>query len=105
MTVTAVSWEETEEQVTEEPHPFPVAAFLSHEREQCSATSGVIDTSCARILAGTRSFENFEVELKKHATPVEVVPAMKHFDLDLVMSRRVLAQSFSPLLWGRMFSC
>ena len=79
MTVTAVSWEETEEQVTEEPHPFPVAAFLSHEREQCSATSGVIDTSCARILAGTRSFENFEDELKKHATPVEVVPDNETF--------------------------
>ena len=80
---TVVSWEETEEQVTEEPHPFPVTAFLSHGTEKCSATSGVIDTSCARILAGTRSLENFEVELKKHANPVEVVPDNETFRFGL----------------------
>ena len=31
------------------------------------------------ILAGTHSFENFEVELKKHATPVVVVPDNETF--------------------------
>ena len=64
--VNVVDWKETEEQETEELHPFPVTTFLSHGREQCATTSGVIDT-CARTLAGTRWFEKFEVELKKHA--------------------------------------
>ena len=32
-----------------------------------------MDTACARTVSGTRGFENFEVELKRHATPVEVV--------------------------------
>ena len=77
--VKVVNWEETEEQMTEEPHPFPVTAFLTHRRERCSATSGGIDTACARTLAGTRWFENFEVELKRHATPVEVVPDSETF--------------------------
>ena len=34
----------------------------------------MIDTACGRTLAGTRWFEKFDVELKKHATNVEVVP-------------------------------
>ena len=32
--VKVVHWEETEEQVTEEPHPFPGTTFLSHGRER-----------------------------------------------------------------------
>ena len=60
--------------VTEESHPLLVTTCSSHGREQCGTTSGVIDTACARTLAGTRWFENFEVELNRHATPVEVVP-------------------------------
>ena len=68
--VKVVNWEETEEQVTDEPHPFLVTTFLSHVRERCGTTSGVIDTACARTLAGTGWFENVEVELKRHATPV-----------------------------------
>ena len=60
--------------VTEELHPFLVTTFSSPGREQCGTTSGVINTACARTFTGTRWFENFEVELKRHATPVEVVP-------------------------------
>ena len=66
--VEVVNWEETEE-----PHPFPVTTFLSHGREPCATTSSVVDTACARTVAGARWFEMFEVELKRHATPVEVV--------------------------------
>ena len=33
----------------------------------------MIDTACARALAGTHWFEDFEVELKRHATLVEVL--------------------------------
>ena len=40
---------------------------------------GVIDTACARTLARTRWFEKFEIELKRHATPVEVVPDNETF--------------------------
>ena len=36
--VKATNWEETEEQVTEEPHPFPVATFFLHGRERCVTT-------------------------------------------------------------------
>ena len=71
--VKVVNWEETEEEVTEEPHPFPVTTFLTHGRERCAIMSGVIDTACALTLAGTRWFEKFEVELTKYGTPVEVV--------------------------------
>ena len=39
----------------------------------------MIDTVCARTLAGTRWFEKFEVELKRHATTVEVVPDNETF--------------------------
>ena len=39
---------------TSRKDPFPVTAFLSHARERCSATIGVIDTGCARTLDGTR---------------------------------------------------
>ena len=74
-----VNWEETDEQVTQEIRPFPVTTFLSHGRERCATTNGVIDTACARTLAGTRCFEKFEVELKKHATPVELVPDIETF--------------------------
>ena len=54
-------------------HQFPIITFLSHGQERRATTSGVIDTACARTLAGTRWFEKFEVELKKHATPVGAV--------------------------------
>ena len=77
--VKVVNWEETEEQVTEEPHPFLVTTFLSHGRERCGTTSGVIDTACARTLAGTRWFGKFEGKLKRHATPVEVVSSNETF--------------------------
>ena len=77
--VKVVNWEETEEQVTEEPHPFLVTTFLTHGRERCATTSGAIDTACARTVAVTRWLEKFEVELKKHATPVEVVPDNETF--------------------------
>ena len=59
--VKVVHWEETEEQVTEEPHPFPGTTFLSHGMRTCATTSGVIDTVCACTLAGTRLFEKFEM--------------------------------------------
>ena len=39
----------------------------------------MIDTACARTLAGTRWLEKFEVELKNHATTVEVVPDSETF--------------------------
>ena len=39
----------------------------------------MIDTACARTLAGTRWFEKFEFELKRHATTVEVVPDNETF--------------------------
>ena len=61
------------------PHQFPPITFLSYGREWRATTSGVIDTACARALAGTRWFETFEVELKKHATTVEVVPDSETF--------------------------
>ena len=77
--VKVVNWEETEEYVTEEPPPFPVTTFLSHGRERCAPTNGAIDTAYARTLAGTRWFEKFEVELKKYATTVEVVPDSQTF--------------------------
>ena len=50
-----------------------------HTGENGGTTSGLIDTACARTLAGTRWFENLEVELKRHATPVEVVPDNETF--------------------------
>ena len=42
-------------------------------------TSGVIDAACARTLTGTRWFEKFEVELKRQATTLEVVPDNESF--------------------------
>ena len=65
--------------MTEDLPPFPVTTFLSHGRERCAPTSGLIDTACARTLAGTRWFEKFEDELKRHATTVEVVPDNETF--------------------------
>ena len=65
--------------MNEELQPFLVTTFLSDGREPCATTSGVIDTACVRTLAGTRWFEKFEVELKKHATTVEVVPDNETF--------------------------
>ena len=47
-------------------HPFPVTTFLSHGRERGATTSGVIHTACTHTLAGTRWFEKFVVELKRH---------------------------------------
>ena len=69
-----VNWVETEKPATNEIRPFLVTTLMSHVRERCGVTSGVIDTACARTLVGTRLLENFEVELKKRAIPVEVVP-------------------------------
>ena len=71
--VKVANWEEIEEQATEEPHQFPIITFLSHMRERWATTSGVIGTARALTLAGTRWFEKFEVELKRHATLSEVV--------------------------------
>ena len=66
--------------MTEESHPFfDHHIFLSHGRERCATTNGVIDTACARTLAGTHWFEKFEVELKRHATPEEMVPDNETF--------------------------
>ena len=65
--------------MTEESHPFLVTTFLSH-KNQCAT---VIDTACARSLVGTRWFEKSEVELKWHATPVEVVPDSETFRFGL----------------------
>ena len=67
--------------MTEDPPPFPVTTSSSHGRERCAPTSGAIDTACARALAGTRWFEKFEAELKRHATTVEVVPDNEIFRL------------------------
>ena len=80
--VKVVNWEETEEQDTEELHPFPVT---THGRERCATTSGVIDTACAL----TRLLWKW-------------CPTMKHFDLE--QSRRVLVQLFSRLQWDRTCS-
>ena len=99
--VKVVHWEETEEQVTEERHPFPVTTFLSHGRERCATTSEVIDTACARTLAGTRWFKKFEVELKKQRRRWKWCPTMKHFELDLEQSRGVLEPSISLVALGQ----
>ena len=41
-----VNWEKTEEQDTKELHPLLVTTiFLSHGRETCGTTSGVIDAA------------------------------------------------------------
>ena len=77
--VKVVSSEENEEHVIEGPPPFLVTTFLSHGRERCPTTSGVIGTACGRTVAGTRWFEKIAVELKKHATTVEVVPNNETF--------------------------
>ena len=66
--------------MTEESQPFPVTTFLSHGRAQSEI---VIDTACARTLAGTRWFEKIEVELKRHATFAEVVPDNETFRFGL----------------------
>ena len=77
--VKVVRWEETEGQATEEPHQFPINTFLSHGTERRATRSGVIDTACALALAGTRWVEKFEIELKRHAAPVQVVPDNETF--------------------------
>ena len=77
--VNVVNWEETVGQATEEPHQFPIISFLTRGRERCATTSGVIDTACARTLVGTRWFVKFEIERKRHASPVEVVPDKETF--------------------------
>ena len=87
--------------MNEEICPFQVTTFLSDGRERCATTSGVIDTACARTVAGTCWFEKFEMEMEKHATPVELVPTMRRSDSDLVPSREVLGQLFSILLWDK----
>ena len=81
--VKVVHWEETEKQATWEPHQFPPFTFLSYGKERCATTRRVIDTAWARTLAGTRWFEKFEIELKRHATPVEVVPDTETFRFGL----------------------
>ena len=91
--VKVVRWVETEEQATEEPHQFPPKTLLSHGRERCATTSGVIGTACARTLAGTRWFEKFEIELKRHATPVEVVPDKKRYGLDMEWDNEFLLRA------------
>ena len=76
--------EETEEQATEEPPSISYhQPYVSHRRGRCATTSGVIDTVCARTLAGNRWFEKFEIELKRDATPVEVVPDNETFRFGL----------------------
>ena len=60
-------------------HQFPTFTLLSHGKERWATTSGVIDTACARTLAGARWLEEFEVELKRHATLVEVLPDNETF--------------------------
>ena len=100
--VKVVNWEETEEEVTEELHPFLVTTFLSHGRERCALISGMIDTACAPTLAGTRWFEKFEVEPTNDGTPVEVVHDNETHRLQ--QSRGVLVQLFSRLPWARTCS-
>ena len=97
-----VNREETEEEVTDQPHPLLVTTFLSHGRERRALMSGAIDTGCAPTLAGTRWFEKFEVEPTNYGTPVEVVHDNETFRLQ--QSRRVLVQLFSWLPWDRTCS-
>ena len=66
--VKVVNLVETQKPATNEIRPFLVTTFLSHVRERCGVTRA------GSSMAGTRSFENFEVELKKRAILVEVVP-------------------------------
>ena len=94
-----VNWEEIEEQATEEPHQFPIITFLSHTRERWATTSGVIDTARARTLAGTRWFEKFDVELKRHGTLSEVVS-----DSGTLRFRPEAVQLFSRFLWDQTCS-
>ena len=70
--VKVVHWEETEEQATEEPHQF------IRERTVCDHKRS--DRYCVRPHpGGTRWFEKFEMEQKRRATPVEVVPDKETF--------------------------
>ena len=56
------TWRWSTEQVPEQPDPCPATAFMSHGRERCSATRGVIDTACACTLIGTRWCKDFEMD-------------------------------------------
>ena len=65
--------------------------------------SGVIDTACARTLAGTRWFENFDVELKRHATHVEVVLESETFRFGPGASKKSSRAVIFPV-WDRQCS-
>ena len=60
----------------------------------------MIDTACARTLAGTRWFEKFEVELKKHATTVEVVPDSETLRFGLGGSQEKFSSCHFPCGFG-----
>ena len=99
--VKVVNWEETEEQDTEELHPLLFTTFfVTRERkvwnhQRCNRY---------RILAGTCLFENFEVELKRHATLLEVVPDNETFRFGPgVVKKSSLAVIF-PVAVGRNVS-
>ena len=98
--VKVVHWDETEEPATEEPHQFPPITFLSYGRERCATTRG-IDTACARTLAGTRWFEKFEMELKRHATLVKVVPDNETFRFGPGALKRSSRAVFFPVAVGQ----
>ena len=59
-----------------------------------------MDTACACTLAGTRWFEKFEVELKKHATTVEVVPDSEIFRCGLGAVKKSSRAAIFPVALG-----
>ena len=96
-----VHWEQTEGQATEEHHHFPPITFLSYGKERCATTSGVVDTACARTIAGTHWFEKFEIELKRHATPVEVVADNETFRFGPGAVKKSSRAAMFPLAVGQ----
>ena len=83
------------------PPSFPVTTFLSHGRERCATRSGVIDTACDRTLAGTCWFQEFEVELKRHATTVEVVPGSERIRFGLGAVKKSSPAIIFPVAVGQ----
>ena len=79
---------------------IPPTTFLPSGRKRCAVTGGVFNTACARTLAGTRWFEKFEVDLKKNATTVEVVPNNETFRFGLGAVEK-FSCSFSPVAVGQ----
>ena len=99
--VKVVNWEETEEQDTEELHPLLFTTFfVTRERNMWNHQR----CNRYRILAGTCLFENFEVELKRHATPLEVVPDNETFRFGPGVVKKSSIAVIFPVAVGRNVS-